>query len=664
MMEYSHDSVLLVPPQTKNKITDFTRGKDCDGTLGSLMTWVHGKYQDRPCLGARKVMWVKEGKAFGKPIKIVSQSPTYDRLSHSEIQEKVESIATGMRVNCNVEKGSKVFIFAKTRMEWIISALACWKAGAVVSTFYTTSQDNDIEFVLKQTMPKLIITEEEFMGKLNKMTENIGLNDNVQMVSMDTKQNSRAIHLSALEKAGSEVLESTLPQLTKDDLALLIYTSGTNGLPKGVIFTHEQVVCGITETSQYIGHQLGRHECDVGESHLVYLPLAHIFQLSAALATLAMGMCLDFGSPFTLADSSPSVVPGERGDLVVSSPVIIPMVPLLAKRIKAGIEKKVVQRGKSFQSLFKFCLEYKSAWMRKGYNTPILNMVLFDRMKRKLFGANLNCIGCGGSAMSKDVLNFLRTICFPECYVGQGYGATEIMAGGMSQIRFCPLADSIGHTGPNTLVMIKSWQEKGYTIQDEEGPSGELLIGGAHVAQGYLCQDSDGKDESFFTDQNGRRWFRTGDVARLNPLTNSVSIIDRKKQLIKLLNGKYISLAKIEQAMAKLEWIDTACVVTRSDKQQLAAVVVPDWSILEKVKVALDDDKMVTPGNFEKGLVGRMLDALDGELARHEIPRVLHLAQGPWTPDTGLVTSTMKIKRKAIQEEYELQISDMLKQIE
>ena len=85
---------------------------------------------------------------------------------------------------------------------------------------------------------------------------------------------------------------------------------------------------------------------------------------------------------------------------------------------------------------------------------------------------------------------------------------------------------------PNTLIMIETWEEGGYTIDDEEGSTGELLIGGGQVAQGYYEHEDSADNESFFTDQNGMRWFRTGDIARLDPITNGVSIIDRKKQLL------------------------------------------------------------------------------------------------------------------------------------
>ena len=115
--------------------------------------------------------------------------------------------------------------------------------------------------------------------------------------------------------------------------------------------------------------------------------------------------------------------------------------------------------------------------------------------------------------------------------------------------------------------------------------------------------------------------------------------------------------------MVKLDWIETACVVTRPDKQQLAAVVVPDWSVLEKFREIVDAEKMKLLGNIEKELAAKMEGELGGVLARYEIPRILHLAQGPWTPDTGLVTPTLKIKRHAIHKEFKSQIEDMMKQI-
>ena len=211
--------------------------------------------------------------------------------------------------------------------------------------------------------------------------------------------------------------------------------------------------------------------------------------------------------------------------------------------------------------------------------------------------------------------------------------------------------------------MIKSWKDGGYTIGDEQGPSGEILIGGEHVAGGYFKHDNPCDKDSFFVDQNGMRWFRTGDVGRLIPPTNDLSIIDRKKQLVKLANGEYVSLGKIESALLELDWIESVCVITKPTEPKLVAVIVPDWSILQQQQKKEDETPLMSADNLEEILVDVISKELGDRLARYEVPKMIHLAKGPWTPDTGLVTSIMKVKRKAVMETYQEEITAMFMKI-
>ena len=199
----------------------------------------------------------------------------------------------------------------------------------------------------------------------------------------------------------------------------------------------------------------------------------------------------------------------------------------------------MTSRGPFFTSLFNFVVDYKKYWIRKGYDTPIVN-ALVSRKIRSMLGGRISHIVTGSAPLSPDTMEFIR--CCLDVTVIQGYGLTETAAGSS----LMDLSDmSVGRVGPPLFgckIKLVDWAEGNYFVTDKPYPRGEIVVGGGSVAAGYYKND-DLTTESFKY-EDGVRWFYTGDIGEIHP-DGSIKIIDRKKDLIKLQFGEYISLGKV-----------------------------------------------------------------------------------------------------------------------
>ena len=573
-------------------------------------------------------------------------------------------MAKGMIKMLNLQPGQKVLIFAKTRMEWILSALAVLQTGCTVTTLFTTMTEEAFLYGLKQTKPVVIITEAEWLAKIAKATQidMPGLKETKIVCLDDVFEELSDVKVHAmvdLELIG-QGRQVELPQVKADDEALLMYTSGTTANAKGVIFTHRQVMASVKNLSMYATIMYGKPYSPAGISHLSYLPLAHIFGFTNELVCLGNGGIVDHGSPYTLTNESPLVVPGELGDVMASQPAYFIAVPLVLIKMKTGIEKKIREKGEAFESFFNFCINYKLDWIDRGYTTPILDGILFEKVKVSLFGKKLTLLSVGSAKLPPDVMRFFKAV-LPGVSICHGYGTTESGATGASQYPppYNNNIEDVGYTLSEVSLMLESWKEGGYNVDDESGSSGEIIIGGDSLASGYFEHDDPYDNLAFFKDEQGKRWFRTGDIGKLNPQTYALTIVDRKKQLVKMLNGEYISLMRIETALMSSPYIETACVFTRPEKRYIVAIVIAEVENCKKLLGCEFDNKILS----EK-LLPCLTEELEGTLTNSEIPRAICVVNGPWTPESGLVTGALKTRRPAISEFYESEISAMFERID
>uniref|UniRef100_A0A8C0SHT9 long-chain-fatty-acid--CoA ligase n=1 Tax=Canis lupus familiaris TaxID=9615 RepID=A0A8C0SHT9_CANLF len=433
---------------------------------------------------------------------------------------------------------------------------------------------------------------------------------------------------------------------TPSDMAIVMYTSGSTGRPKGVMMHHSNLIAGMTGQCERIPG-LGPKDTYIG-----YLPLAHVLELTAEISCFTYGCRIGYSSPLTLSDQSSKIKKGSKGDCTVLKPTLMAAVPEIMDRIYKNVMSKVQEMNYIQKTLFKLGYDYKLEQIKKGYDAPLCNLLLFKKVKA-LLGGNVRMMLSGGAPLSPQTHRFMN-VCFC-CPVGQGYGLTESCgAGTVTEVTDY----TTGRVGAPLIcceIKLKDWQEGGYTIHDKPNPRGEIVIGGQNISMGYF-KNEEKTAEDYSVDENGQRWFCTGDIGEFHP-DGCLQIIDRKKDLVKLQAGEYVSLGKVEAALKNCPLIDNICAFAKSDQSYVISFVVPN-------------QKRLTLLAQQKGVEGSWVDicnnpAMEAEilkeireaasamkLERFEIPIKVRLSPEPWTPETGLVTDAFKLKRKELKNHY------------
>ena len=435
--------------------------------------------------------------------------------------------------------------------------------------------------------------------------------------------------------------------------------------PKGVIISHRNILGDVD------GLATGSDDQNIlcqrkNLSYLAYLPSSHIFEFSLQFFVLACGGCIHFASPFTLTDKSPSVVPGEPGDATLAKPFFMVAVPLVLKKIKTAIELNIAERGPTFEDFFKFCLDYKLRWRERGFRTPILDKLIFSKIN-KVLGGDLGILVIGGAQVPPEIHQFFRLI-FCEI-TSSGYGATETTGAVIFQDVYSLKTSELGHPLYNMPLYLEQWEEGGYYIDDPSGPAGEIIIGGPVPALGYFKHDDPYDNVAIFTDDQGNRWFRTGDIGKIDLERNCLKLIDRKKQLLKLLNGEYVSLGRIERVLGGSQYIDTICTFARPTERNVVAIVIPNQAMCKmllmnnKVKEE-DEESLLKNEDLSTKLLDKLKADLGSLLTKYEFPRALTLVDGPWMPDSGLVTGAMKVRRHMVEKKYQNEVNNMFKSLQ
>ena len=196
-----------------------------------------------------------------------------------------------------------------------------------------------------------------------------------------------------------------------------------------------------------------------------------------------MGVAIGYSSPNTMTDMSTAIKRGEKGDVSLLQPTILCSVPLIMDRIQKNLREAISRRGANFEKVFEFFYNYKLDWNRRGYTTPLLNRLMFDKLKAVL-GGKVNFMLAGSAPLSADTQEFLRT-CLDIDLV-QGFSMTETTCCGTVQTSGSRQVGLCGGPMWGMEVRLVDWEEGGYRITDTPRPRGELHIGGNTVAQGYF----------------------------------------------------------------------------------------------------------------------------------------------------------------------------------
>jgi long-chain acyl-CoA synthetase len=684
-------------------------------TLADLWKYNVRRFGASECLGKRSVVRKlavassttnKDGSTTRKELTKLILSPTYTWETYNEVDAKVVALSKFLTAELDraAPRGGgrprHAGIYASTSPQWQTTSQACFRAGVTLGTVYATLGPAGLAYAAHLTDMTVLFVEPEAVrhvadvmkagpymvddGEGAQIACTNLRNIRVVVVVNGGKSECRAEDLATLENRTAELgggirvltfdeavhegraiagVEIVDPQ--PDDCAVIMFTSGSTGLPKGVEVLHRNlvgVVAGLANAVPGIGH---------ADYYLAYLPLAHILELAAELMCLAVGAKLGYGHAFTLTDNSPMIaqvgdspdVPpeGVRGDATALRPTVLAGVPAVYDKVR----KRIATRFANETGLRKFL--WDSAWAAKtkvwgDYGlTPFWDALLFDKVRTMALGGRVRVMISGGGPISKETQHFMNIVF--NCPVGQGYGLTETCGGGTV---FWADDRSLGRAGvpiPSNDLKLVDWEEGGYTVRtsrDNPVPSGEICIAGENVTKGYYQLPE--KTAEAFKEEGGRVWFYTGDIGAFDA-DGWLRIVDRKKDLVKLIRGEYIALGKIETVAKLADVVTNFCAYGDSEKEYSVGLCVVNKEALPQHLAALHEDDLV--GNAEAGafVQAQIAKFGKGRLSKEEIPaKVYVVGCQEWLPPSGLVTASLKLQRRPIQQRFKAELESLYRE--
>ncbi|XGC80223.1 long-chain fatty acid--CoA ligase [Bdellovibrio bacteriovorus] len=556
--------------------------------------------------------------------------------SWSEYYHDIEKIGAAL-LSLGVQAGDRVAIMANTRYEWSVADYAILGIKAVTVPIYQNNTAEDVEYILNNCGAKILICETRGPLKVfNSIKDKCPSVEKV-LVFEDNASNPDVItwkHLNALGfaylKEHPDCYTSRVSSLKPDDMATLLYTSGTTGKPKGVVLTHLQAFSEVSEAFPLCGV----NEKDVS---LTFLPYAHILGRIEHWGHMYIGFTMAY------AESIEKI----RGNLGEVRPTILVSVPRIFEKIYAAIWAQVQTQPLKLK-LFKWALdvgqkvgEYKLS----GQILPLDLLVKYE-LARKLvlskiteaFGGRLRFSISGGAPISKDIALFFHSA---GILILEGYGLTETTAAVCVNTPFNYRFGSVGR--PIGDVKIKIAED------------GEILIKSNKVMKEYFHNEQATKE--VFTDG----WFHTGDIGEIMP-GGDLKITDRKKDLIKTAGGKYVAPQRLD-GLLKMNPFVSHVHIHGDQRKYIVALVTLDRPSVENLakekQVSFSDWNSLVQTPFAQELVRKAITDANAQLASYESIKKYALLPNEFTVEGGELTPSLKVKRKVLDQKFKDKIEEL-----
>lgn len=544
--------------------------------------------------------------------------------------------------------------------DWLTIALAAGSQSIPIATAYDTLGEEGLTHSLRETEATAVFTETSLIKSLIRPIKqapnlkyviyraaNPPLTPEDAAVFNEAHPNVTLISMDELYQKG---IDAALPPTPPDreDTCCIMYTSGSTGTPKGVVLLHRNVIAAVAGVDGAIEGCVNEHDY-----LLTYLPLAHILEFVFEQACLFWGGTLGYGTVKTISDAS---VRNCRGDIVEFRPTVMVGVPAVWETVRKGIYAKVNASGVAVSSIFWTAYRAKNFmthWRIPG--SSVIDHTIFKKVKEAT-GGRLRIVMNGGASISKETQTFMNTV---VCSMIHGYGLTETAA---MCCLMSPHQLATGVVGaPTTSVEVKlvDVPENGY-LSTNKPPQGEVWIRGDPVSKCYYRNEK----ETAEAYEDG--WFKTGDVGEWTS-SGHLRIIDRKKNLVKTLNGEYVALEKLETVYRSCAVVGNICVYADSNHAKPIAVIMPAEPAFlkfakEKGFSGKEVGHLVHEKAIQKGVLDLLLDAAKkGGLSGTELLCGVVLTDEEWTPQNGFLTAAQKLQRKKIIDANHKQIEKVFK---
>jgi long-chain acyl-CoA synthetase len=560
------------------------------------------------------LLWAKEGGS-------------YRPWSWSRVDAESRAIAATL-ADAGLMPGDRVLLASENRPEWCIADLAIMRAGGVTVPAYTTNTTGDHTYLLEHSGARFVICSGAALAK--RLMPAVAQVSAVHLVLLMQPVEGWGIPTAtiapweeALRRGEALPPVDHADRLRPDDLACLIYTSGTGGRPKGVMLSHRNIMANIGG-ARVLLERLG---CREGAVFLSFLPLSHAYEHTAG-----QFLPLAIGGQIYYAEGVETL----SANLAEARPHVLPCVPRLYEVMRQRILNAIERQGGLKARLFHKAVALGSKRYEQGllpWHERLLDLLLDRLVRRKArerFGGRLEAMVSGGAPLNYEVGLFFWALGLP---VAQGYGQTET----------APLVS----VNPPWAAKLRSVGPPVEGVEVRIAEDGEILVRGACVMRGYWNDP----DATALALRDG--WLHTGDIGTLDA-DNYLTITDRKKDMIVLSGGDNVAPQRIEGTLL-LESEIGQVAVFGDGQPYVAALIAPHPDLIKELARDHRRDGDGAPTAMGEALQRRIAAAVaraNGLLSTPERVRKFALLPEPCTVDNGMMTPTLKLRRHVVRERY------------
>jgi long-chain acyl-CoA synthetase len=519
----------------------------------------------------------------------------------------------------NIKEGDRCLLVSENRPEWFISDMAIMLSGGITVPAYTTYTEEDYKYLIEDCEPSLVIvSNNEMLKKLSitinekKFIKKVITLDEVNKVIYNLDIINRDKYLDFNIILNNDLLEEDKiknDKLKRTSPACIIYTSGTGGNPKGVILSHGGILNNLVGACEIMKPLFSSKPI-----FLTWLPLSHSYEHCVQFAQIAVGAKVFYAEKIEKL----------LENISEAKPTIMTAVPRfyqnLYNKININLKKQTGFKAKLIEATLRLgkkkLLNQKMIFSEKLLNFMV--EILVRKKIKKQFGGKLKAFVSGGGALDKEIGEFLNSVGLPTL---QGYGLTET-----SPVVSC---------NPIHKIKVETVGPPFRGNQVKIADDGEILVKGENVMLGYWNKKKE-TDEVIIDG-----WLHTGDIGEIDPEDGYLKITDRKKDIIVSAGGDNISPAKIENIITNEPEIDQ-CMVYGDKKNYLVALIVPSKDFLK-----------------EKEQINNVIEKINKKLTLLEKIKRIQLIDENFSIENGLMTPTMKVKRKKVTEKYKIQLEKL-----